>query len=41
MMEIKIREAMRSGKINLEVFDRDEGATRQSVFLKHEREQRR
>ena len=42
MMEIKLREALRSGKISLKVFDRDEGTPqRQSDFLKHEREQRR
>ena len=41
MMKIKLREAMRSGKISPEMFDRDEGTRRQNLFLKDQRDQRR
>ena len=41
MMKFKLREAMRSGKISPEMFDRDEGTRRQNLFLKDQREQRR
>jgi len=41
MMKLKLREAMRSGKISSDMFDREEGTRRQNLFLKDQREQRR
>ena len=41
IMKLKLREARRLGKVSGSMFDREEGASRQRLFLKDQRDQRR
>merc|ERR1712223_184232 len=41
IMKLKLREARRLGKVSASMFDREEGADRQRLFLKDQRNQRR